>query len=372
MGRGAVAVIALLAAAATARAGSPFYLTVERSFATSERPAVRLDFTDDRRPLVVRVLRPRDLEQFLDGQLNLSRSYEEPVTALNPGHYVVRGMNLVRSPLELFRRALGVDFRKSFGGNDFNLPLRPLAVDEVATAPAELTEGPPRGFDVVREEFIDLQKGGAATVGLYEDAWWFDETRYRVRDIALDQLPDGLYLLQATQGRAEAQALLQVSDLSVQVKQSSAALVVRAIDRALRPVAGASVAYRDGRGRWQPLAGTTDANGELRAEDPGRFDGRLVVRVSTTDGRSAITDTDFLPTTGDDESVFLVTDRPIFKPGERFFYKGTLRTRTGGALTVPAIAAPSARVHVFRAGGEDTGLVEDVVVSPYATFSGSL
>jgi uncharacterized protein YfaS (alpha-2-macroglobulin family) len=366
----ALGVLVALSAAAPARAGSPFNLTVERSFATDERPVVRLDFTDQRTPLVVRVLRPRKLEQFLDGQLDLARSYEEPLAAINPGHYLIRGLNRTGSPLELLRRTLSVDFRKSFGGTEFNLPLRPIAAADVAAAPAELTQGPPRDFDVVREEFVDLQKGGVEPTGLYD----FDDDamggRYQVRDVLLDPLPDGIYLVQGTQGRIEAQALLQVTSLAVQVKQSSTELVIRVIDRGLRPVAGAAVAYRDGRGRWQALAGATDANGELRAADPGRFDGRLVVRVSAAENRQALVDTDFLPAASDEESVFLVTDRPIFKPGERFFYKGTVRTRATGTLAAPATTGAQAHVRVLRADGADTGIAADVPVTPFASFSG--
>jgi hypothetical protein len=369
LGAAAAAIVGVLLAATTARAGSPFYLTIERSFATDERPVVRLDFTDERVPLVVRVLRPRKLEQFLDGQLDLARSYEEPLAAINPGHYLIRGANRVGSPLQLLRRALSVDFRKSFGGTEFNLPLRPLDPGDVATAPAEVTQGPPRDFDVVREEFVDLQKGGLNPTGLYDfDDEWFG--RYQVREILLDPLPDGIYLVQAMQGIKEGQALLQVTSLAVQVKQSSAELVVRTIDRALRPVAGAAVAYRDGRGRWQALPGATDANGELRAADPGRFDGRLVIRVSATENRQALASTDFLPAVSDEESVFLVTDRPIFKPGERFFYKGTVRTRATGALAAPTTTGAQAHVRVLRADGTDTGIAADVPVTAFASFSG--
>jgi hypothetical protein len=360
----------LPALVAPARAGSPFYLTIERSFATDERPSVRLDFTDEREPLVVRVLRPRNLEQFLDGQLDLARSYEEPLTAINPGHYLVRGLNRVGSPLQVLRRTLSVDFRQAFGGADFNLPLRPLEAGDVASAPAELTQGPPKDFDVVREEFVDLQKGGANPTGLYEFDEYYYGQRYQVRDVSLEPLPDGIYLVQGTQGKNEAQALLQVTSLAVQVKQSSAELVVRVIDRALRPIAGAAIAYRDGRGRWQALAGATDAAGELRAADPGRFDGRLVIRVSGTENRQALTATDFLPATSDEESVFLVTDRPIFKPGERFYYKGTVRTRTAGRLVAPATTAANAHVRLLRADGTDTGIAADVPVTPFASFSG--
>ncbi len=56
-----------------AHAGSPFYLTVEKSFANSEKPLVRLDYTVTEKPMLLRVIRPKNLERFLDGQFQISR-----------------------------------------------------------------------------------------------------------------------------------------------------------------------------------------------------------------------------------------------------------------------------------------------------------
>ncbi|WP_156303006.1 hypothetical protein, partial [Methylogaea oryzae] len=119
--------------------------------------------------------------------------------------------------------------------------------------------------------------------------WWFadsgwSEDRYKVRTLALDPLPDGVYLLQAVQGKNEAQCLIQVSSLAVQVKQSSEQLLVRVIDREQQPVADAKVSYRDGRGQWQAFPKPTDANGETAYASPaGNVDGKLVVKVEAAD-----------------------------------------------------------------------------------------
>ena len=86
----------------------------------------------------------------------------------------------------------------------------------------------------MREEYVDLQKGGEVARSVY--GWDTDEpwgNRYMVREISLEPLPDGLYLIQGVQDRAEAQALLQVSSLSMQVKQTRRNLVVRVISALL-------------------------------------------------------------------------------------------------------------------------------------------
>ena len=68
------------------------------------------------------------------------------------------------------------------------------------------------------------------------------------------------------------------------------------------------------------------------ANPEGILDGKLVIKVETPDRRQALVDTDFLPTISKDNSVFIVTDRPIFKPGETFFYKGVVRAFENGEL----------------------------------------
>lgn len=380
-----------------AHAGSPFYLTAERSFSSAEQPQVRLDYTVTDQPMLVRVLRPKNLENFLDGQLNLSRSYEEPISELNPGHYFAKGLNRAESPLRLFRGLMNQDFRKSLQGTSFNRAILNVARDPLATVPQQILVAPPSGFEVVREYYLDLQRGGETAQDL---GWWFgqdawEEERYKVRRITVDPLPDGVYLLQAVQGKTEGQCLIQVSSLAVQVKQSSEQLLVRVMSRELKPVPGAQVSFRDGRGRWVALRDPTDAQGELRFRNPeGVLDGKLVVRVDTPSsllppdtgagssnaGRpapselpkgTALTATDFLPTQAKDDAVFVLTDRPIFKPGETFYYKGMVRNMDDGKLVIPGFQSRQAAISLIRADGNATGLEGKSTLTDFGSFSGS-
>jgi uncharacterized protein YfaS (alpha-2-macroglobulin family) len=384
-----------LVLALPAHAGSPFYLTAERSFSSAEQPQVRLDYTVTDQPMLVRVLRPRNLETFLDGQLNLSRSYEEPVSELNPGHYFAKGLNRAESPLRLFRGLLNQDFRKSLQGTSFNRAILNVARNPLATVPQQILVAPPSGFEVVKEYYLDLQRGGETDQDL---GWWFgqdawEEERYKLRRITVDPLPDGVYLLQAVQGKTEGQCLIQVSSLAVQVKQSSEQLLVRVMSRELKPVPGAQISFRDGRGRWVALRDPTDAQGELRFRNPeGVLDGKLVVRVDgpsallppATGGGApnrpansdlpkgtALTATDFLPTQAKDDAVFVLTDRPIFKPGETFYYKGMVRTMDEGQLDIPAFQSRQAMTSLIRADGNATGLEGKATLTDFGSFSGS-
>ncbi|MDD1621292.1 MAG: MG2 domain-containing protein [Methylococcaceae bacterium] len=364
----------------SANAGSPFYLTAERSFSNTESPNIRLDYTLTDQPMMIRVLKANNLETFLDGQFNVSRSYEQPVSELNPGHYFAKGLNAAQSPLKLFRGMLDVEFRKSlketnFGGSVLTVTEKPLV-----SVPQQILVAPPSGFQVVKENYLDLQHNGQTTQDL---GWWFgqdtwSEQRYKTRQIALEPLPDGIYLLQAVQGKTEAQCLIQVSSLSIQIKQSSEQLLVRAINRDLQPVANAKVSYRDGRGRWQAVPEATNAAGELSFKNPeGVLDGKLLVRVDAPAAkpgeavRTALTATDFLPTQAKDDSVFVLTDRPIFKPGETFYYKGIVRNLQDGQLKIPAFQSRQTDVSLIRADGNATGLQGQTALTDFGSFSGS-
>ena len=368
------AVIISLIAVHSSFAGSPFYLTVEKSFSNTENPQIRLDYTSTDKPMLVRVLRPENLELFLDGQFQISRSYEQPTTELNPGHFFITGLNKMESPLKATRSMLDPKFRNTFKGTAMNKAILDTTPGQIALPPEEIMQGPPRGFSVVRDTFIDLKYNGTAVNDM---GWWFgdekwNENRYKIRKIELDPLPDGIYLVQAVQGKTEAQCLMQVSSLSVQVKQSTEQLIVRVIDRQLNPVAGAVVSFRDRRGKWVSLNRKTDQSGEISFSNPGgALDGKLVIKTETSDGRQALVDTDFLPTVSNDDAVFIITDRPIFKPGETFFYKGTVRAFEKGGLKIPQFTENQAHVSLIPFNGPPTDLHATVPLTPFGSFSGS-
>jgi len=364
----------------TAWAGSPFYLTAERSFSNAEKPSIRLDYTVTDEPMLIRVLKADKLDDLLAGQFNISRSYEQPVSELNPGYYFAKGLNQAQSPLQLLRGMLNVDFRKSLKGSQFSGAIKKVTDQALAPVPQQILVAAPKGYSVVSETYLDLQRNGDAADDL---GWWFgqsgwSEYRYKVRQVLLDPLPDGIYLLQAVQGKTEAQCLIQVSSLAVQIKQSSEQLLVRVMDRQLRAVADAQVSYRGGRGHWTKLPNSTDTAGELRFDNPdGILDGKLLVRVDAAAAdpgaapRTALASTDFLPTQAKDDAVFIMTDRPIFKPGETFYYKGIVRRMQTGQLQIPSFESRRTGVSLIRADGNAAGLQAETVLSDFASFSGS-
>jgi hypothetical protein len=235
---------------------------------------------------------------------------------------------------------------------------------------------PPAGFEMVREIAVDVRRGGT-TAG---DSWWwfFDElgdgSGFSVRDVNLGRLPSGLYMVQVLQGDQEAQALLQVSELSVQVKQSSREIVVRSIDRDGKAVGGASVEYRDERGKWSSLPGVTGSDGALLYRHPQDLPGKLIIRVRDAAGNSAYADTDFLPTKAASQSMFVMTDRPIFRPGDTVSFKGFLRGKEQGRMVSDAASlagGTALSVSLAKAGVRSSLQARQLQHSTFGTLSGA-
>jgi hypothetical protein len=79
------------------------------------------------------------------------------------------------------------------------------------SVPRQVLVAAPKGFSVAEESYLDLLRNGQQT---HDQGWWFNEDtwsehRYKVRQVVLDPLPDGIYLLQAVQGKNKAQCLIQ-------------------------------------------------------------------------------------------------------------------------------------------------------------------
>jgi len=153
------------------------------------------------------------------------------------------------------------------------------------------------------------------------------------------------------------------------VKQSSEQLVVRVINREMDPVQCRGQLPRRAR-KWIELGPKTNAFGEVAFSNPeGILDGKLVIKVEPGQATGA-GGYGFSPHRRQGQLGFRVTDRPIFKPGESFFYKGVVRGFENGELKVPDIAEKQASVTLIRTDGTPTDLHALVPVTGFGSFSG--
>ena len=319
--------IATLAVAATLVAGTaaakPLYITVPRSYGPEESAVVDVAFAE-REPVEMRILKPDDLDKFLSSQSNLRRAYEEPSLTVNPGRYLARGLNDVKSPGHFLLLALDPGLRhevsSSMPQGDRNDVGRVAKLDEGSPK----LVGIPPGMTLVKSQWLNLDLGGTEkefTVPGFNE--WTGDSGYQERKVTLDPLPAGVYVVQIVQGRIEGQVVLVVSGMTVQAKQTSGKLLVRVATRDQRPKAGAEVKlYVPG---VATPSGKTNDDGEvtLDVKEP-----KLLAAIR--DGSdTAIVDTDFYSTLAVTPDVFLYTDRPIYKPGDTIGFRGVVRRPDG-------------------------------------------
>lgn len=350
---------ALVAAPAIAK---PLYVTVPRSFGTSESPQLEVSFAE-REAVELRVLKPKNLDAFLKGQQALRRAYDPPPTLANPGRALSRGLNAVASPVDVLRFSLGSAFRKAVIPALEKAPA-PLVQDPVALdqGPARLV-GVPAAMELVRSQWLNLDLGGTDrdfTVPGFEA--WNGNSGFQDRSVRLDPLPPGVYVVQLVQGAIEGQVVLVVSDLTAVVKQTDAEVLVRVAGRDQRPKAGVAVKVMAGK---QVVEGKTNDDGEVRlsATEP-----RLIVTASL-DGDTALIDTDFFSTLAVVPDVFLYSDRPIYKPGDTVRFRGVLRQPDSALARLFTPKKPEIEVQLLSDGPAVKGKAK---VDEFGAFSGQL
>ncbi len=345
------------------------YITVRRDFGAAEAPEIELHYGREA-PFTVRIYRPRDMKEFVTGQIDLRRAWREPAVEWNSAKYLFAGLNKTRLQLEWLRSAANLEMRRSLMG-EFGGSSAPSGT-RLSEGPAKIVAGP-ANFTLVTELSFEPD---AADVRTPFDVpgfdWWFSrEGSLRQKVVRLPKLAPGFYLVQVLQGDLEGQVVLVVNDLSAVVQQTDGAALVRVARRDGRPAAGAEVEVRNLRGQWI-ATGKTDTNGVLALQ--GWKDSELLVVVREKDS-VAIVDTEFFPTTAVFPDVYLYTDRPLYRNGATVRFKGILRqpadglSRLWSSLTGRADAA---RVSIVDLSGKVIVQEVDARVTPFGTFSGSL
>ncbi|MBI2376790.1 MAG: alpha-2-macroglobulin [Deltaproteobacteria bacterium] len=346
----------------------PLYVTVPRSFGTTEPAVVDVAF-EDSEPVQLRITRPKDLDAFLKAQSNLRRAYAAPTTIENPGRYLSLGLDAIRSPARHLLFTLPKKLRESLSPA---LPSRSIEVESplgrLEPGPEKLVSLPP-GTELVESRWLNLDLGGterAFDVPGFE--LWSGRSGYQERKVSLGLMKPGIYVLQLVQGRIEGQVSMVVTDLSVQVKQTDGELLVRVAGRDQRPKPDVEVIVVGQEG----LRGKTNSDGELRVES--RVPKALIVAKLGPD--AAIVDTDFYSTLAVAPEVFLYTDRPIFKPGDSVRFRGLVR-RPGSFLArlfAPKDRSVSVSLEASREGSSEVQNVAKVSarVDEFGSFEGQL
>lgn len=145
-------------------------------------------------------------------------------------------------------------------------------------------------------------------------------------DIPVSQ--PGLYLVEATDGKKRAYTIVSVSTMAVLTKTQPGQAWARVVDRNTgQGLAGVDVEFRSARRSY--LKTKTDASGFAQLNQADNVD---VFTIATRGGDVTFDALSEYALGRQDErriQSYLYTDRPIYRPGHKVFFKGVLRQPSG-------------------------------------------
>jgi uncharacterized protein YfaS (alpha-2-macroglobulin family) len=155
---------------------------------------------------------------------------------------------------------------------------------------------------------------------VYPDQW-------NESEVKSPKLPAGAYIVRAAGNGVEARTWIAVTDIALVAKRSLDEVLVYAAEAGSgRPVPGLGLTLMDKGGRR--TTGTTGAGGVLRTSTRG-LTGNLWV-YGANHGHPAFI-LSGQPPAPEPFTVYQMTDRPIYRPGQQVLFKGTVRQRLAAA-----------------------------------------
>ncbi|MEO8662647.1 MAG: MG2 domain-containing protein, partial [Bryobacteraceae bacterium] len=150
---------------------------------------------------------------------------------------------------------------------------------------------------------------------------------------------NGVYVVEATNGKLRAFTILQVSDLVVIVKGAPGRLVTQVVNRTTGdPVADAALVVWSGKkdlGR-----GTTDIDGMASFSfTEGQLEHVLVMAKKAEDFvANAVYGYSLNANNGSQWMGYVYTDRPVYRPGHQVHFRAIIRSMLGSGYRMPAVS----------------------------------
>jgi uncharacterized protein YfaS (alpha-2-macroglobulin family) len=163
--------------------------------------------------------------------------------------------------------------------------------------------------------------------------WWQSAT------VPVEVPGKGFYLVEAAGKGLRAYTVVSVTDLGVVVKSWPGHMLAFAQNRTTgAPVAGAEVVFLTGKGPVTTLASAADGLAEA-ALDEAQPENPLVLAKSGDDFAPSSLDTWTLSSNPENRlTVYVYTDRPVYRPGHTVYFKAILRGTEEGRYRSPDAA----------------------------------
>jgi uncharacterized protein YfaS (alpha-2-macroglobulin family) len=371
------ALLLVLTAAAPASARGRFYLSTQGIAAPGEQPVVSIE-AKNVDALSMRVYRLSDPQKFLLEQRDLHR----PVTA-----NTLKGKHLFQV-LTGGYRAAAVTLREQLR-DGWSAKARHKALSSLSQANEGLSKAekapvkkqiripPLKDLPLVsywREQLSKTDDNGDATEGEAppEESGDYGGTYNGMGDsgsgwdnrtLALGVSEPGVYLVEGVNDEDVGYTLAVVSRVGLMVKQGPDRTVCLAVDQSTgAALPGTKVTLFN---QGKPYAqGETDGDGLFVAEAKTPSE-TFVVAQNGAD--VALVDPAFYSASATNRTVYLFTDRPVYRPGHDVHFKGLLRTLEGSSYALPKPG--TAKVSLLDAQGSEQESV-DAEISAKGSFSG--
>src|SRR5271155_1426247 len=160
--------------------------------------------------------------------------------------------------------------------------------------------------------------------------WWESAT------VPVDVPGKGFYLVEAAGKGLRAYTVISVTDLGLVVKTWPGHALAFAQNRTTGdPIGGASMVFMANRQRIAAVS--ADANGLAEAQIPGTQPEQALVLARAGDdfAPSSLSDWTLRNDPQNDLSIYIYTDRPVYRPGHTVYFKALIRGIEEGSYRVP-------------------------------------
>jgi uncharacterized protein YfaS (alpha-2-macroglobulin family) len=211
-------------------------------------------------------------------------------------------------------------------------------------------------YSISDSTFRSGEKQDPAKIGQLVDSFQhkvqnFDAEGSFMDVVSLKKLDQGFYWVRCTYGDLEKGSFINISQIGLVTKSSPGEVLSFVTDlKTGQPVPGVQLSYSEN-GKWVPY-GKTDADGLANVRVPGKGKKLLVLAAqgssqavsafylygtSAGEASNYSEDAEGNYATPPDSSttVFVYSDRPIYRPGDNVQFKGFARRRVGSQYNLP-------------------------------------